>query len=386
MKRRFSDEDDSLPNQTTKFTKSNSNNGRKLTFQLNDDSVQETPPSDSKFKGHQSTPYPKQKLRQLQDDLEVVSSTVEIAEKRNPEFLAKLGSLNRSFIRWIDIYFNKGYNYDFTPVCNDYIRFINSLKDRYPVESANTSSNSVEKTTNNCLNDSPMKSKFNFMQQSAFAVNTPPPNPGDKDYKSTPFPKHLLNNNKQSQQDSFLDSIGKSKTVDAAPLKFDFISQQAKSSAEVDSVDEQKKEIKFPILTTSSSNESSMFKFNKQTTATAADSNPIIKNLFDIKPNQLTCCLYPSAKDAPSPQAKPIDSSFFSPEKMMFKLNPTAKPFDSSNQTTITQLANSSSTAIANLASQPDASVSVTNEDDENYVPPKPEAIFVEEDASYSVK
>lgn len=202
MKRGFSSVEDDSPTanqQSTKYSK-NPNNGRKLTFQLNDSlrDAYGSPSVDCKIKTHQSTPYPK--LRQLQDedDHEISAlavrpsatrSTAETVEKRNPEFLNKICSLNRSFIRWIDIYFNKGDNFDFTPVCNDYIRFMNNLKEKYPDESGHLSVNDKPAAGSNCLGDSsPTKNKLTFYNATRENLHTPPPNPGDPGYKSTPSP------------------------------------------------------------------------------------------------------------------------------------------------------------------------------------------------------
>lgn len=412
MKRGFSSMDDSPVSnnqqQSIKYSK-NQNNLRKLTFQLND-SVKEidSPTFESKFKSHQSTPYPKQKLRQLQDaddtnDLVNVAistkntptkvSTNEIAEKRNPEFLNKLGSLNRSFIRWIDIYFNKGYNYDFTPVCNDYIHFINKLKEKYPIEgssfhkNSSTSSTNEKSTiqlTNNCSNESlssPLKNKFNFIQSS---IHTTAPNPGDKDYKSTPFPKHLIkqqtNTNSESSSIIKFNVDDKSDTEDTAtdlkeektkPSTFQFSGQ----------LKDDKKEIKFqlsPTVTGLSSSSSSCnnpeFKFNNQF---GSSSNSIDKDLFDNKAkfsnNQSTQNQdFNFNKNSFTP--KSIDNNFFSAENI-FKnqISQPNQPNDSIDNT-------------LNITSPSTATNETINDDDENYVPPKSEFVHFEENTSYSVK
>lgn len=390
MKRgRSDDSPTSLEPQSLKFSR-NPNNERKIAFQLNEPFKNEvSSSSEFKTKTHQSTPYPKEKIKKLRQEndeaIEMVESTNAtiniVAEKRNPEFLNKLCALNRSFMRWIDIYFDKGYNYDFTPVCNDYIRHINNLKDKYPIENSdssgsenvnkldNTSFNNANKAIGNCLNNqsnSPVKDKFNLFSSVPF-LNTPPPMPGDKNYKSTPFPKHLLNKPQNA------DTVKQEQT-------FDFKASSVQSTKPVDLENENKKnEIKFTnfSLPTSSSNGPTIPQFNNL----GATSTNFVKNLFEIKPKLSNNISTPDKIGLTnnSTENKPFDKNFFSPENLQFN---QSKPADQSINTssTFNFTANTSinaSTAADNQQQQEQ------NEDEENYVPT---VCQVDENAVFSVK
>lgn len=392
MKRGRSDDSPTSLSQSVKFSR-NPNNERKIAFQLNEPFKNEiSSTSEFKTKTHQSTPYPKEKLKKLrQEDDDVIGPTANtnasidiVEEKRNPEFLNKLGSLNRSFVRWIDIYFDKGYNYDFTPVCNDYIRFINNLKDKYPVENSETSSgykldnssfNNANRIIGNSLSNassnSPIKDKFSLFSSNAF-VNTPPPMPGDKDYKSTPFPKHLLNKQTQNadanKQDSKLEFKLEPKQEQADHSKASTV-QQPIANQEND----KKNEIKFPnfLLPTGSSNGPAQF--NNLGTSTN-----LVKNLFEIKPKLSNNISTPDKLGLTnnlsnnSTDNKTFDKNFFSPENLQFNQSKTVDQ-SMNNSSTFNFTANTST-----VDAQQEQ-----NEDEENYVPT---VCQVDENAVYSVK
>ena len=397
MKRGFSNVDDDSPTanqQATKYSK-NPNNGRKLTFQVNDSlrDVHSSPSAEFKIKTHQSTPYPKQRLRQLkdeddeQDEIIVASAarssagkrSTETVEKRNPEYLNKICSLNRSFIRWIDTYFNKGDNFDFTPVCYDYIRFMNRLKEKYPNENGDLFAKDKQSTADNCLAESsPSKNKtINFYSTATIKfANTPPPNPGDPGYKSTPHPKNLL---KQQQTIATSGELKfgtfttskpegeeeKANVQQQKPVaKFEFLPQSLQTN-------EDKKEVKFTsfLSTGASSLPTGEFSLGRSQMV----SNSISKNLFDIKPklsNSSPLQLSP-VKDAATPAPKPIDNHFATDSLFNTQLNQS-----------VSKLAD---TTDPNMTAN--TTVNDTINDDENYKPPKPESVaHVEEDSKYSVK
>ena len=409
MKRCFDDDSPTSNQQSTKYSK-NQNNTRKLTFQFKNDSAKDSdlPSSTLQYKpSYQLTPYPKLTRKQLQqyenEDNELVQSNsnnrLEIGERRNPEFLAKLGSLNRSFIRWIDIYFNKGDHYDFTPVCNDYVRFMNNLQEKYPIENnLNSNEKSLATTATTATNSlteespSPIKNKLNFQLMQQFNTNTPPPNPGDKDYKSTPYPKHLLakqqaaasesvNKFKFGSDDKYETTRVKEESLQSQeqqhqqqtnPIKFNLLPQQTVTTA----INENKKEFKFSSFQSDISplvsNSMNEFTFNNQ----LGTANSISKNLFDVKPKLTNSnSLSTPSKDG---QMKQIDSNFFSSENIFkTQLNQSTTDHQQSNTTVNQNLNLTINTATAN---------ETLNDDDENYVPPRPEAAIVEEDASFSVK
>lgn len=395
MKRGFSNVDDDSPTanqQPTKYSR-NPNNARKLTFQINDSlrDAYGSPSVESKIKAHQSTPYPKLRPRQLQDeedeqDESIIASairpdrtakpTTETVEKRNPEYLNKICSLNRSFIRWIDTYFNKGDNFDFTPVCNDYIRFMNRLKEKYPNENGDASLNDKSAAVGNCRADSsPIKNKSTGIYQSLSKfVSTPPPNPGDPGYKSTPHPKNLLKQQQPAaaERDTKFGAFGgkldgeEENTVrQQTAAKFEFLPQPQ--------TNEDKKDEKFSFLPTGTS--------ASLTTTTTTEfalgrnqmgSNAISKNLFDIKPklSNSSPLQLPFSNDTATLAAKPTDNHFSADG--FFK----------------TQIANQS--VSKGDLTDPNMTANTTANDtinDDDYVPPKPESVaHVEEDAKYSVK
>lgn len=93
---------------------------------------------------------------------------------RDPQYWTKVKKLNRSFTSWVTQYMNISPDYDFSPVCNDYLKHMSSLQASFPVKHIKVTDKVKDRDTNFVtMSESPSKAIKTGFNASPSASSTP---------------------------------------------------------------------------------------------------------------------------------------------------------------------------------------------------------------------